>query len=67
MNKVLYKVWLEWDLGQEYLVFATKALAKEFVNQVIKFYDCFANYFPNGFADVEKAGFCSILTVTLVQ
>lgn len=67
MNKVLYKVWLEWDLGQDYLVFTTRALAQEFVTKAIKLDADLASQFPNGFSDIEAEGLCSVSTVTLIQ
>lgn len=57
----MYKVWLEWDFGQDNYIFSTREKAISWVNDQIEVSDAeFKSEFPNGFDDLYGAGYCEI-------
>lgn len=61
----MYKVWLEWDLGQDNIIFTTKEKAKRWLDQVITDDDSLNKDFPEGFTDVYNHGLCDIVELTI--
>jgi hypothetical protein len=57
----MFKVWLEWDLGQDNLVFTTAYKARDWLDAAIKGDESLVEEFPNGFNDVDEAGLCGII------
>lgn len=56
----MFRVWIEWDLGQDDLVFQTKTDAIAWINSAILGDEELKEEFPNGFLDVSGSGLCSI-------
>ena len=60
----MFKVWLEWDFGQDDCVFSTKDKAIQWVNEAIKL-DSLNEEFPNGYNDLWDAGYVDISELTV--
>lgn len=56
----MFKVWIEWELGQDDLIFRTKTDAITWITSVILADEELKGEFPNGFLDVDESGLCSI-------
>jgi hypothetical protein len=57
----MFKVWLEWDCGQDYLVFTTEEKAIAWIDAIAKDEDAgLVDEFPNGYSDIDDAGLCYI-------
>lgn len=63
----MYKVWLEWDLGQDTVVFTSREKAEAWINDAILADEYgLADEFPQGFQDVYDTGLCSIQPLEVI-
>lgn len=59
-------VWVEWDLGQDFLAFTDIEKAKDFINRAILADETLAEQFPLGFIDVYANGLCGFNTINVI-
>ena len=56
----MFKLWLEWDMGQDGSIFSTKDKAIQWVNAAVADDSELQEEFPNGYNDLADSGLCYI-------
>ena len=60
----MFKVWMEWDCGQDYLVFTTEEKARAWIDAIVKDEGFgLTEEFPNGYHDLIEETLCGIVPV----
>ena len=62
----MYKLWMEWDLGQDYYVFTSEAAAMAWADEAIKLDEGLLEEFPNGYSDAQEEGFAHLQKLTVI-
>lgn len=61
----MFKIWLEWDYGQDYVVFTSKDKAEQWVTALqIEDYDDPTKYLT--YNDIYEEGLCGIIELEVI-
>jgi hypothetical protein len=62
----MFKLWLEWDLGQDSVIFSSREAAVIWLNTRLEDDGGLLVDFPQGYEDIEDAGLLSLQPVEVI-
>ena len=62
----MFKVWLEWDLGQDSFVFTSREKAEQWITDALAADESLSGDYPEGYADLKATGLGGVEELTVI-